>query len=103
MQALTAPSLQLATGKVPFPEYTTLNVSLVTSKGKRPLKPARFEAPGITPEVWKIAKKCWHQKAEKRPEAHVVLRDLETLLQVNVCTRCTCTCLPWEVVDLESE
>ena len=84
------PFLQLATEKVPFPELSMSHVYGAVLKKKRPLKPARFKAPGITPRVWKLAKKCWHQKPEKRPEANAVLQDLETLLQSNVCTRRTC-------------
>ena len=72
---------QLVTGKMPFPEYTDHNVSVMVSKGKRPPKPFRFKAPGMTSEVWKIAEKCWHQKAKKRPEANLVLRSLENLLK----------------------
>ena len=91
--------LQLATGKVPFPECTTFALTMALSKKKRPSKPARFEIPGITPGVWKIAEKCWKQNAEERPEVNVVLQDLETLLQTNVCTRGACACLAWELVD----
>jgi len=77
---------QLATGRVPFPDYTDHHVSIVISKGKRPPKPAHFKAPGITSAVWKIAEKCWHQKAKERPEAKVVLECLENLANPGECT-----------------
>ena len=69
--------LQLVTGKIPFPELTDPNVILMISRGKRPQKPRRFDVPGITAEVWTVAEKCWHEKAEERPEAKAVLQDLE--------------------------
>lgn len=49
------------------------------SEGRRPEKPKRFDAPGLTPEVWKVAEMCWHQDPKKRPEAHTVLRHLEDI------------------------
>ena len=98
MQVLTTP-LQLATGKIPFPDHTMFTLSMAIMKGKRPSKPDHFDAPGITPGVWKIAKKCWRQNPEERPEANVVLQDLENLLQPNPCTRDACACPEWELVN----
>jgi len=95
-------SLQLATGKMPFPDYTDHNVAIIISKGKRPPKPTRFEAPGITSGVWKIAKQCWHEKEKERLEAKAVLQFLENLFHSGGCTRNACSCLPWEVIDLGS-
>jgi len=77
---------------MPFPDYTDHNVAIIIAKGKRPQKPTRFEAPGITPAVWKIAEKCWHQKAKERPEAKVVLQCLEDLANTGKCTHET---YPW--------
>jgi len=65
---------------MPFPEYTDHSVSIIISKGKRPSKPTRFEVSGMTLAVWKIAEKCWRQKAKGRPEAKVVLQYLENLV-----------------------
>ena len=70
---------QLVTGRMPFPEFDDSNVVVLISKGKRPPKPRHFDAPGMTPAVWKIAKKCWHEKARERPEVNAVLQDLEDL------------------------
>ena len=83
--------LQLATGKAPFPEYTDTSVTVMVSKGKRPPKPLRFDAPGMSPAIWKIAKKCWHEKAKERPEVNVVLKHLENLVNPGpgVCTHNT--------------
>jgi hypothetical protein len=64
---------------MPFPEDTDPNVTIMIAKGKRPPKPRRFDAPGITPAVWKIAKRCWHERANERPEVNAVLQDLENL------------------------
>ena len=79
---------------MPLPEYTDHSIAIMIMKGKRPPKPARFEAPGITPAVWKIAKKCWHQKAKERPEAKVVLQCLENLANPGECTHKTCPYFP---------
>ena len=49
------------------------------SDGIRPEKPQRFEAPGLTPEVWEIAEICWHKEPKERPEVHTVLQRLEDL------------------------
>jgi hypothetical protein len=67
---------QLATGKVPFPEYADHSVIVMILKGKRPLKPRPFDAPGMTPEVWRIAQKCWLEEAEERLEVNAVLKSL---------------------------
>jgi len=79
--------VQLVTGKIPFPELTDPNIWIVVSKGKRPPKPHKFNAPGMTPAVWKIARKCWHQKAKERPEVNDVLQSLERLSNPGVCSR----------------
>jgi hypothetical protein len=91
--------LQLATGRIPFPDYSDPKVTLVVSQGKRPRKPRPFEAEGITSKVWKVAKKCWHEKAAERPEVKLVLHDLEKISNPGVCTHKACTCSPWEIVD----
>lgn len=46
-------------------------------------------APGITPTIWKIAKKCWEHKAEKRPEVFTVRQLLEEITKNGVCTHMT--------------
>ena len=50
--------LQLATGQMPFPERTDYVVVVTVLQGKRPRKPSRFEIPGITLAVWKLAIIC---------------------------------------------
>ena len=85
-------SFQLTTGKMPFPERTDPNVTILVFQGKRPSKPRRFEAPGITPEIWKIAEKCWHQKAKERPEVKTVLQDLENIVNAGGCTHSASVC-----------
>ena len=52
---------QLMTGKVPFPETPENSIVILLFQNKRPPKPRHFEAPGMTPAVWEIAQKCWHQ------------------------------------------
>jgi hypothetical protein len=92
---------QLVTGRMPFPEFTDPNVTVLISKGKRPPKPRNFDAPGITPAVWKIAKKCWHEKAKERPEVDAVLRYLEDIANTGGCTHEACSCSPWELIGSE--
>ena len=67
------------TGRVPFPDFTDPQVAVMVGKGKRPQRPRSFDAPGITPGVWAVAKKCWHQEAEQRPEVKTVLQNLEVI------------------------
>ena len=70
---------KLVTGRMPFPEFTDPNVTNLVLRGKRPPKPRHFDTPGMTPAVWKIAKRCWHEKARERPDVNTVLQDLEDL------------------------
>ena len=78
--------LQLATGKVPFHEFPEqITAAIAVLRGKRPRKPRPFGAKGITKEVWKVAEKCWHQKAEKRPEVKQVLQILHEMENPGVC------------------
>ena len=86
-QSSNQPRLQLVTGKVPFPEYTDENVIVMIAKGGRPSRPRSFEAPGMTPEVWRIATKCWDENADQRPEASAVLQLLEPLSKSGVYRR----------------
>ena len=85
---------------MPFHEYLDGKVTVMISKGERPRKPRRFEAEGITSDVWKVAKKCWHEKAAGRPEVEEVLHSLEKIANPGVCTNDACTCSPWELIDL---
>ncbi|KAF9789407.1 kinase-like domain-containing protein [Thelephora terrestris] len=68
--------VELVTGSVPFPDSTDYNIIHMVTKGKRPPKPPRFDAPGTSKAVWEVAKKCWHGTADKRPEAVQVLQCL---------------------------
>ena len=74
---------------------------IVLSKGKRPSKPRSFETPGMTRGVWKIAKKCWHEKARERPHAGAVFQDLEKVKIANTGTYTheTYFFLPWELIN----
>ncbi|KAF9789406.1 kinase-like domain-containing protein [Thelephora terrestris] len=72
--------VELVTGSVPFPDSTDYSVIHMVTKGKRPPEPRLFDAPGASTEVWKIAKKCWHGQADKRPEAVEVLQYLGNIL-----------------------
>lgn len=93
-------SLQLATGKMPFPEHLDYSVVVMILKGKRPPKPSHFETPEITPAVWEIAKKCWHEKAKERPEAKDVLQCLENLANPGGYIYEAYFYLPWKLIDL---
>jgi len=72
--------VELVTGRMPFPDFTDSNVTVLISKGKRPPTPRRFDAPGTSKAVWKVAKKCWDDRARDRPEVDEVLHDLEKIL-----------------------
>ena len=77
---------QLMTGERPFSKYSDSNVTIMVPKGKRPSKPLHFDVPGMSPAVWKIAERCWHEKPKERPEVNVVLGHLENLANPGVCT-----------------
>ena len=87
------------TGKLPLSEFTDHNVTVLISKGKRPSMPRSFDVPGMTPAVWKIAKKCWHEKAKERPEVTSVLRYLENMSNPGECTREIRSRLEWGPID----
>ena len=53
--------------------------------------------------MWKVAKKCWHERAKERPEVREVLQSLEKIAKLGVCNHEACTCLPWELIDPDSE
>ncbi|KAF9646888.1 kinase-like protein [Thelephora ganbajun] len=77
--SLSMVMVELVTGKMPYPGSQDASVLFLISKGRRPPRPRPFGAPGMTPGVWKITKRCWHGKAKKRPEVKAVLQDLEKL------------------------
>lgn len=97
-QALDWLCFQLATGKMPFSDLSDSNVIVMISKGKRPPIPRRFDAPGTSKAVWKVAKKCWQDKARERPEANEVLQNLENILNLGACTHQICTSEPLELI-----
>ena len=71
------PSLQLATGQTPFFGSSDSKVINMVLSDQRPQKPRRFDAPGITAEVWNISEQCWQRRAIDRPRVKDVLQDLE--------------------------
>ena len=94
---------QLATGKVPYAGVPDSTVILMVSRGKRPSKPRPFKAPGMSLAVWKIAQKCWNEKARDRPEVDTVLQSLQDIANTGGCTHKACSCSPWELIDSELE
>ena len=77
---------KLATGKLPFHDSEDTTVVIMISKGKRPQKPAHFDAPGITQAVWRVAKKCWHESAKERPGTKEVIQELKNIASPGLCT-----------------
>ena len=77
---------KLATGEVPFHDSENPAVVVMISKGRRPQKPAQFDAPGITPAVWRVAKKCWHDRAKERPGTKEVIQELKEIASPGMCT-----------------
>jgi hypothetical protein len=90
------PCFQLVTGQVPFPDLTHYNVPSVVTKGKRPPKPRRFDAPGTSKAVWEVAEKCWHSKPDKRPEVKEALQYLNGINTGGECTYVECSYSGWE-------
>ena len=75
------------TGKKPYPDSLDTAVVIKVSKGKRPPKPDSFEASGMPKAVWKIAEKCWQEKAKERPDANAILQSLRNV--TNTTGRCS--------------
>ena len=94
---------QLATGEEPFPTLQDHHVTLEISKGVRPKKPHQFEAQGITSEVWEVAKKCWRQKASKRPAVEKVLQILEKVAEPGMSAHNASIRSRRELIDFWSE
>ena len=65
---------------------------------QRPQKPRRFDAPGITAEVWNISEQCWHRRAADRPKVKDVLQDLEGVASSGKHAREACPCSLWEFI-----
>ena len=51
----------------------------MVTRGERPSKPATAEVFGLTPELWELTRRCWHEKPERRPDALKVLTRLESM------------------------
>ena len=94
---------QLTTGEKPFPKSSDNHIPVLISEGRRPSKPRRLGTSGMTPAVWKIAEKCWREKAKERPEVNAVLQDLENIVNTGGCTYTTRVCLPYGLTDLQPE
>ena len=90
---------QLVTGRNPFYNLYDNRVAVLVSNGKRPPRPPRFEVPGMSRAVWRVAKKCWRHEADKRPEVGTVLLHLEEIVNAYGCAHDACSCSPWELVD----
>ena len=88
------------TGKIPWPELSDQNVEILASKGKRPRRPRSFDATGITPGVWAVAERCWHEKPERRPEVKTVLQALENIASSGEWTAQGCSRLPRGLIAL---
>jgi hypothetical protein len=91
---------QLVTRGLPFLGLTHEQVLVAVPMGRRPLDPYLIRAPGMSPAVWKIAERCWHEKARERPEVNVILKNLENLANPGpgVCTR-MCSYQEWAIID----
>ena len=73
------------TGAEPFHGLVDNGVIIMVTEGKRPQRPRHFNAPGITPGVWTVAERCWHQKTKQRPEVKTVLQNLENIANPGEC------------------
>ena len=92
------PSLQLATGQTPFFGSSDSKVINLVLSDQRPQKPRRFDAPGITAEVWNISEQCWQRRAIDRPRVKDVLQDLEGIASSGKHAREACSCSLWELI-----
>ena len=89
------PSPSLRPGRNYFLMPYERDIPTIILEGKRPSEPDSFETAGISPEVWRIAKRYYHEKEKKRLGTNVVLEDPEALFQFGVYARRACTCSLW--------
>ena len=54
------------TGAVPFSEKSSRAAMSAIVSGERPLRPTHL---ALTDKLWTLAKKCWDQVADRRPNA----------------------------------
>ncbi|KAH8795204.1 kinase-like domain-containing protein [Flagelloscypha sp. PMI_526] len=63
--AFACTSLEVMTGKPPFPERPEPAVMVSVLQGERPERPQQSES--LTDELWNLIERCWTQKPEARP------------------------------------
>ncbi|KAH8829901.1 kinase-like domain-containing protein [Flagelloscypha sp. PMI_526] len=63
--AFACTSLEVMTGKPPFPELPEASVLLSVLRGERPARPQQVGS--FTDELWNLIERCWAHQPEMRP------------------------------------
>ena len=73
-------AIEVFTGKVPFWGQKNKTVAIRIAQGGRPNMPGNAWLVGLTSEMWKFLKICWHQNPKKQPTMDMVVRRWEKLV-----------------------
>ena len=76
--------VEVFTCKLPFWQLRNEAVVLYIAAGRRPEKPEDAESVGLTDEMWKHLKKCWHQNHKHRPAAEEIVQKWQGFIQEGV-------------------
>jgi hypothetical protein len=69
--------LEILTGKVPFHEFLNdMTVILQIIEGKRPTRPVSCSGIPALDSLWELLQNCWEDRAEMRPTAPQIVKQL---------------------------
>ena len=70
-------TLEVLTGKPPFPHYNGFVVMRRVVEGERPERPQGAEAAWFTDDLWEALEQCWSPQPNVRPTVEAILEYLE--------------------------
>ncbi|KAH8829981.1 kinase-like domain-containing protein [Flagelloscypha sp. PMI_526] len=76
--ALACTAIEVATGKLPFPDLNEASAMLAVIRGERPARPHLVK--WMTNDLWNLIERCWAQNPNNRPSSNEVVLDLERVL-----------------------
>lgn len=65
--SLAMVSIEIFTGRVPFPELQVTAVILQIMRGRRPKRPEDARELGLSDSVWEMVERCWEKVPDQRP------------------------------------
>jgi len=71
--------IEVFSGKIPFAPFKTEQaVMMRIIRGMRPERPDNSLEIGLTDKIWEIVVDSWQEEPEKRPDAQLISRLLQT-------------------------